>query len=260
MIFPKKEILYAPMLGTLGGASARSFGRGLGGSASGIDAVDYFGDGSGVAFLNFENDLDDVGGNYSSTGSSVSRTPLSGVTSIGSKALRLTNTASYLQTTFSQPTGTYAYWTFSFWFRRSNDSALSSNNRMIDFREWDTSKGTTIVYESDGSFNFVLRNNQNSNSIKIEDANFLCNNNWKHIVVGSNNGNAFCYYNNSARTASTGNNRSDSQETSGIKIGYGYGGGMGGEITHFENVRLFNKALTSSEVTDLYTTEGAAFA
>ena len=31
MIFPKKEILYAPMLGTLGGGSLRSFGRGIGG-------------------------------------------------------------------------------------------------------------------------------------------------------------------------------------------------------------------------------------
>jgi hypothetical protein len=30
MIFPKKEILYAPMLGTLGGGSMRSFGRGTG--------------------------------------------------------------------------------------------------------------------------------------------------------------------------------------------------------------------------------------
>lgn len=34
LIFPKKEILYAPMLGTLGGGSARGFGRGLGGSAN----------------------------------------------------------------------------------------------------------------------------------------------------------------------------------------------------------------------------------
>lgn len=31
LIFPKKEILYAPMLGTLGGGSARAFGRGAGG-------------------------------------------------------------------------------------------------------------------------------------------------------------------------------------------------------------------------------------
>ena len=33
MIFPKKEILYAPMLGTLGGGSLRSFGRGIGGGS-----------------------------------------------------------------------------------------------------------------------------------------------------------------------------------------------------------------------------------
>jgi hypothetical protein len=32
LIFPKKEILYAPMLGTLGGGSARGFGRGGGGA------------------------------------------------------------------------------------------------------------------------------------------------------------------------------------------------------------------------------------
>ena len=33
LIFPKKEILYAPMLGTLGGGSARGFGLGVGGVA-----------------------------------------------------------------------------------------------------------------------------------------------------------------------------------------------------------------------------------
>jgi hypothetical protein len=32
LIIPKKEILYAPMLGTLGGGSARGFGRGAGGA------------------------------------------------------------------------------------------------------------------------------------------------------------------------------------------------------------------------------------
>lgn len=39
LIFPKKEILYAPMLGTLGGGSARGFGRGGGGSPIGIEAA-----------------------------------------------------------------------------------------------------------------------------------------------------------------------------------------------------------------------------
>ena len=34
MIIPKKEILYAPMLGTLGGASAKGFGQGAGGFAA----------------------------------------------------------------------------------------------------------------------------------------------------------------------------------------------------------------------------------
>ena len=34
MIFPKKEILFSPMLGTLGGGSLRSFGRGTGGDSN----------------------------------------------------------------------------------------------------------------------------------------------------------------------------------------------------------------------------------
>jgi len=43
LIFPKKEILYAPMLGTFGGGSARGFGRGGGGSPAVGEHVFYGG-------------------------------------------------------------------------------------------------------------------------------------------------------------------------------------------------------------------------
>ena len=43
MIFPKKpQILYAPMLGTFGGGSMRSFGRGTGGSIEFLDRTTDF--------------------------------------------------------------------------------------------------------------------------------------------------------------------------------------------------------------------------
>ena len=43
LIFPKKEILYAPMLGTLGGGSARGFGRGGGGGLYDFTSFIFFG-------------------------------------------------------------------------------------------------------------------------------------------------------------------------------------------------------------------------
>ena len=47
LIFPKKQPLYAPMLGTLGGGSARGFGRGAGGFAAYETGLWAMGDGTG---------------------------------------------------------------------------------------------------------------------------------------------------------------------------------------------------------------------
>jgi len=48
LFFPKKEILYAPMLGSLGGGSVRGFGRGIGGGSG----ANYF----GPEYSGFNND------------------------------------------------------------------------------------------------------------------------------------------------------------------------------------------------------------
>jgi len=55
LIIPKTEILYAPMLGTLGGGSLRSFGRGTGGSGGSLTLAQHYagGTGDGLQTVNF---------------------------------------------------------------------------------------------------------------------------------------------------------------------------------------------------------------
>ena len=51
LIFPKKEILYAPMLGTLGGGSGRGFGRGIGRGGRPLASSIQFNNGNQVGRL-----------------------------------------------------------------------------------------------------------------------------------------------------------------------------------------------------------------
>ena len=53
MIFPKKEILFAPMLGTLGGGSMRSFGRGTGGGGITLSDLYAAGTSAGLQDVSF---------------------------------------------------------------------------------------------------------------------------------------------------------------------------------------------------------------
>ena len=244
------------MLATFGGGSVRGFGRGIGGGLN-VEAVDVFGDGSGLLFYDFENDLGEKGGNYSTSANSVvqgNHNP-----QLGGGSLRTQTSSGYLHITNFEQSDTSA-WSCSFWFRRTNNSQLSVNNRMVDFHEHRSSKGTTISYENDGQFHFILRCNEHGNGSRVVgNKNTLCNNQMHHIVVGcSSSAVPFAHVDNTRQSNSnSGQNRSDSQENNGVKFGYGFGNGMGSVDTIYDNIRFFNKELTEAECSELYDAEYA---
>ena len=254
LIFPKKP-LYAPMLGTLGGGSARGFGRGFVAGGDITTNYDPLGDGSGRALYMFENNANDAGGTWNATayaGAGYNTTYYK----LGTHSLDVTNGGYVLTPNLVQPE--ISPWTAMWWWRRPNSSGLSVNCRMVDFKEHTTSQGTTVSWESDSSWHFILRvNSTGPNSAKyVGSGSSLNNGNWHHICVGASGTYGsqipFVYVNGQSVNSNTSYGRSDSSEAAGIKIGTGYGGDSTG---YFDNWRLFHGALTQSEIQTIYNAE-----
>lgn len=252
---PKKRPLYAPMLSSFGGGSARGFGKGLGGGGGDLTTShDPLGDNSGRALYTFDNHANDASGSYNGTAYSANFSSAS--KKLGTHSLDVTGGGYVLANGLIQPE--IDPWTAMWWWRKSNNSNLSVNNRMVDFKENSSSQGTTVVWEGDNSWHFVLRYNQTgANSSKyIGSGSGLNNGNWHHICVGASgtygSQQAFVYVNGQNVNSNTSFNRSDSSEANGILIGTGYGGDSNG---FFDNFRLFNRALTASEIATIWAAE-----
>jgi len=224
-----------------------------------IDTEDFFGDGSGKALYKFDNNLNDVSGNYNASNIAGSASYNTSTPKIGAASYESTSSSSILLDGLNQPET--APWTAMWWWRRPNSTSLSTNNRMVDFKENTSSRGTTVVWESDSSWHFCLRNNQGgtSQSKLIGSGSGLNNDAWHHIVVGASgtgsSQTAFVYVDGAQVNSDTSHQRSDSSENDGIVVGGGYGGSISGL---FDNWRYFNRALTSSEITEIYDAENAA--
>ena len=167
----------------------------------------------------------------------------------------------YRITTYYQPET--SPWSCSFWHKRGDSGGLSTNNRLVDFREHSTSKGSTIVWESNSTWNFVLRCNQTSTGTKeIAPGSNMNDNDWHFITVtvsGTGTGQASLAYFDGSAVGTTGQgNRSDSYEGSGMKLFSGFGGtsgGAGDSQLYMANFRMWEHALSATQVSDLYDIE-----
>ena len=155
-------------------------------------------------------------------------------------------------------------WSCSFWHKRGDSSGLATNNRLIDFREHSTSQGSTIVWESNSTWNFVLRVGMDSTKLIASGGN-MNNDAWHFITVtvsGTGTGqNSAAYFDGSAVGQTGQGNRSDSYEGTGMKLFSGYGGTSGGtgtEQLYMANFRMWEHALSATQVTDLYDIERGA--
>lgn len=210
-----------------------------------ISTVDVFNDNSCQYLLELDNDLLDTGGNYNASGVNSFNTG----SKYGTHAF-FTGGGNTFTSQLNQPEN--SGWMMSFWFRRDGTSGLSNNNRMVDFKENVLTQGTTISFENDSRFHFILKaNNHGNGSRQIGGASDLCDDAWHHIVVGSGNGSTIrAYVDGVAVTSNSGYNRSDSHEGTGILWGNGYGGNC--TNSYYDQIRYFNRELTASEVLALY--------
>ena len=157
-------------------------------------------------------------------------------------------------------------WSCSFWHKRGDSGGLATNNRLIDFREHTTSQGSTIVWESDSTWNFVLRCNNTGTGTKLIQSGSNMNNDAWHFITVTVDGTAgsqtsLTYFDGSAVGQSGQGNRSDSYEGTGMKIFSGFGGtsgGSGNSQVFMANFRMWEHALTSTQVSDLYDIERGA--
>ena len=154
-------------------------------------------------------------------------------------------------------------WSCSFWHKRGNSNGLSTNNRLIDFRETTPSQGSTIVWESNQAWNFVLRcNNTGTGTKPVASGSSMNNDAWHFIAVtvsgtgGSQE--SLAYFDGEVTTGSGSGNRSDAYEGTGMKLFGGYGGTVGGtgtEQTYMANFRMWEHAFSATQVSDLYDIE-----
>jgi hypothetical protein len=145
-----------------------------------LSTVDVFSDSSAISLHTLDNTLHDAGGSYNASGSSAFS---STVKKYGTHSWTA-GSGNDFTIPYNQPNN--GTWSVSFWFRLHTTGFLSANNRMVDFKENVSTYGTTISWESDNQFHFILRRDEGGyGSIPLGN---VTDGNWHHIVCGSVNG------------------------------------------------------------------------
>jgi hypothetical protein len=203
--------------------------------ASTSDALDFFQDNSGVSLHQFNNSLSDVGGNYAATSTGASYgTGLD--TRFGSHGLNTQGDGTYVDIA-----GLPQIQAVSIWYKAIGND----NGYIVDFRHDNPSNGRSYLYTLAGSDQYISMGNDTTTSNQTGDIwingvaftsgtyNFTSGN-WYHIVVTTD----------AVNTKQTWDQ--------GIRIGNRSDGTSNGNAGYFDQVRTFNRRLTSADVALLY--------
>jgi len=158
--------------------------------------------------------------------------------------------------TASNPIANGSNYTFSFWFRA--ESNPSSNRRIIKTNQHDFAGVFQFLHLTNGKGGFYTGNGSNSEGGQETTAN-ITDGNWKHIVCtydsagGASSGKT--YINGSLDSSWNAASQSPSDGTKSLTFGALYS--TAGNYSHwfeglFDQVRIFTKAISSSEVSTLY--------
>ena len=199
------------------------------------DTLDFFQDSSGVSLHQFNNSLNDVGGNYNAT--SIGASYGTGLdTKFGSHGLNTQGDGVYVDIA-----GLPTIQAVSIWYKAIGND----NGYIVDFRHDTPGINRSYLYTLAGSDQYISWSNDttrtgNTGDIWINGVSFPSGNynftsgNWYHIVLSTN-------------TVST-----TQTWDQGIRIGNRSDGTSNGNAGYFDQVRTFNRRLTSSDVALLY--------
>ncbi len=196
-----------------------------------INKVDPFGDNSGVALWQFDGNANDTGGNYNGTWHGTEQYD----TGKWEQASKF-NGSSYID--FNSYVTCNA---ISLWCKLSNN-----NNHQVFFREKSISTDINLCFYKN-SMRFYIYDGSN-----VYKNNTLINyGNWYHIIIVRNSSTSYTFYlnGNDDGNITTSNSLGDSLylRLSGVKENENYK--INGLI---DQVRIFNRALTSKEVSYLH--------
>ena len=217
-----------------------------------VDTLDILGDGSCIATYQLDGNANDLSGNYSGT-------PIGTISyGVGEFDLGAATTdldsSNYIdlniQLALPQSSD---LWSVSTWFK-----AETGSNTLFNI----IGSNATIT----DAFNFAIQYNESTDKIIVPNWNFggspitpsytsnaTITDGWNHISLVKTGVNSFSLYINDNFDGSFTTNSSGAfTSNSNLALGIYYLGLGGGASSYNDQVRIFNKALSSSEVTTLY--------
>ena len=204
------------------------------------DTLQVLGDSSCIATYRFENDETDLSGNYDGTGTAIQYAAgrygqsayFNGTDSYVSTGINLSNLSAY---------------SYSVWFKQTSST---SNPRIFGgVNGTKTNTGMFRVRTDTNEFNYYSINNTTYNWSQG-----LTDNAWSYLTLTDDGTNVKLYVNGSEVTSpSTVSYTTDSNTNLQIGRGMLNSGTIGNYMEgYIDQVRIFNKALSASEVTTLY--------
>ena len=196
-----------------------------------------------------DGNANDKSGTYNGTASNV--TYSQGYINDGGVFNGSNSTISLPVSSYLQSTGDKSY---SIWFKTS---VTSGNHSLFD--DYGTGTGGInhhhYIQGSTGQLQFVTYRPSPTASVGTTSGLSLNDGNWHHLVVVSDNSNSqiLVYIDDNVEITLTGLPAFTQGKTTGYLGSYNSGGNGYSWDGQFDQVRIFNKALSASEVTTLYT-------
>ncbi len=205
------------------------------------DTLQVLGDSSCIATYRFENDETDLSGSYNGTGTEIQYA----AGRYGQAASFNGSSSDVTISSLSSMFGSKTTFSVSLWFKTT-----ATGNRAL-FDDYTAQNYNLQLYLFNGNLNATVRFGNNDGNMTTSSSTYN-DGNWHHVVVTSNQTTYYTYVDGSQiRTWSA-----PPQTYSGGSPTPTIGAAAGGTANFFDGeidqVRIFNKALSASEVTTLY--------
>ena len=212
------------------------------------DTTDIFGDSSGVALYSLDYDASDAGGNYDGTPTDVEF----GVDGQINYGARFNGSSNYIDTGIGGSVLGELF-SVSFWFKTSTTGTFQTI-----FDNGGNTSGSTgfaIIIPTDNILKATFTNSGGGGGIDVftlSTNTTVTDGNWHHCVLTYNDESAKIYLDNGTPITGT-NTEPFTQAANNLRIGAYYADGTLLEFNgSLDQVRIFNKELSSSEVSTLY--------